>query len=176
MQKRISRLLFPAAIGAVCLAFAADVNTDYDHKADFAKYHSYSWIGVRASNSLWQDRIMGAVDSQLAGKGWTRVASGGDVAVSAFGRTAERDTLQTFYSGFPGWGWDGWGATGTATTTAVPQRVGSLTVDMFDGQTKRLIWRGVAEDTLSSKPEKNDKKLDNAVSEMFEHFPPKSKG
>jgi hypothetical protein len=173
MQIRISRYAIPLALLAG-LAFAK-VSTDYDHKADFGRYHTYSWIGVRAGNSLWQDRIMGAVDSQLAAKGWTKVASGGDASVSAFGRTVERDTLQTFYDGFPGWGWHGWGGMGTATTTVTPERVGTLTVDVFDSATKKLVWRGVATDTLSSKPEKNDKKLDEAVGDMFEHFPPNSK-
>jgi hypothetical protein len=175
MKTRIARLLLPAVLGAVCVAFAA-VQTDYDHKADFSRYHTYSWIGVRAGNSLWQDRIMGAVDSQLAAKGLTKVASGGDMAVSAFGKTSEQDTLQTFYDGFPGWGWMGWGGTGTATTTAIPERVGTLNVDIFDGASKHLIWRGTSTETLSSKPEKNDKKLEHAVTEMFDHFPPKSKG
>jgi hypothetical protein len=115
-------MLLPALIGAAVIAFAS-VSTDYNHNADFGRYHSYSWIGVRAGNSLWQDRIMNAVDSQLAAKGWTRVASGGDAAISAFGRTTERDTLQTFYDGFPGWGWRGWGGMGTATTEVIPERV-----------------------------------------------------
>ena len=175
-MRKLARFILPAAIGAMCIAFAADVSTDYDHKVDFSRYHTYSWIGVKAANSLWQDRIAGAIDSQLAARGFTRVASGGDISVAAFGRTDERDTLQTFYNGFPGWGWGGWGAGGTATTTVIPETVGSLTVDMFDSSTKKLIWRGVASGTVSSKPEKNDKKLDDAAEEMFEHFPPNSKG
>jgi len=165
-----------ALAGVACIAFAAsDVNTDYDHKADFSRYHTYSWLGVRAGNSLWADRIRGDVDSQLAAKGWTRVESGGDVSVAAFGKLTEQDTMQSFYNGFPGWGWMGWGGTGTVTTTVTPERVGNLTVDIFEGQSKRLIWRGTASGTLSSKPEKNDKKLEHAVIEMFEHFPPKTK-
>lgn len=177
MNVRISRLLVPAVLGAAAMAFAA-VHTDFDHHADFSRYHTYSWIGVRAGDQLWQDRIMAAVDSQLAAKGWQRVASGGDAAVSAFGRTREQDTLQTFYDGFPGWGWGGWGGMdmGESTTQVVPQAVGSLTVDVFDGATKHLIWRGTASDTLSGKPEKNEKKMDHSVSEMFEHFPPHGRG
>ena len=173
MQTRISRILIPAALLAG-LAIAK-VSTDYDHKADFSRYHTYSWIGVRTGNSLWQERIMGAVDSQLAAKGWTKVGSGGEASISAFGKTVERDNMQTFYDGFPGWGWHGWGGMGTATTTVIPERVGNLTIDVFDSTTKKLIWRGTASDTLSSKPEKNDKKLDKAVEEMFEHFPPSAK-
>ena len=91
-------------------------------------------------------------------------------------RLHERDTLETFYNGFPGWGWAGWGGTGTATTTVTPEQVGTAVVDVFDGASKRLIWRGTASDVLSSKPEKNEKKLEHAITEMFDHFPPKSKG
>jgi len=175
MQFRLSRIWLPAAILA-CAAFAADISTDYNHHADFSRYHTYSWIGVNAGNQLWQDRIMNAVDGALAAHGWSKVPSGGDAAVSAFGRTREQDTLETFYNGFPGWGWRGWGGMGTATTEVVPERVGTLTVDIFDGSTKQLIWRGNAQNTLSSKPETNDKHLDKSVDDMFKHFPPASKG
>ena len=176
MQFRFSRLFIPAAIAA-CIAFAADISTDYDHKADFGRYHTYSWIGVNAGNSLWQNRIMGAVDSALGAKGWSKVGSGGDASVSAFGKTREQDTMETFYDGFPGWGWRrGWGGGGMATTEVVPQRIGTLSVDIFDGNSKQLIWRGTAQNTLSSKPETNDKRMDKAVDDMFKHFPPPPKG
>ena len=177
MKRKISYLL-PAALLAASAVYAA-VQTDYDHKADFGRYHTYSWIGVKAGNSLWQQRIMSAVDSQMAAKGLTRVDSGGDLAVSAFGRTIERDTLQTFYDGFPGWGWRaGWwgGGMGMATTEVVPERVGNLTVDLFDGQTKQLVWRGVASDTVSDKAEKNEKKVEKAAEDMFKKYPPKERG
>jgi hypothetical protein len=153
----------------------ASVHTDYDKKADFGKYHTYSWIGVKAGDSLWQDRITSAVDAALAAKGWQKVPSGGDAAVSAFGRTAEKDTIETFYTGFPGWGWRAgwWGGAGTATSEVIPEKVGNLTVDVFDGSTKQLIFRGVSSETISGKPDKNEKKLDSAVNEMFKKFPPK---
>ena len=159
-------------VASACLLFAA-VRTDYDHKADFSRYHSYSWIGVSAGSSLWQDRITQAVDSALAAKGWSKVQSGGDAAVSAFGKTSERDTMQTFYTGFPGWGWRAawWGGMGTTTTQIVPERVGALTVDVFDGNAKQLIFRGEATDTLSGSAEKNDKKMEHSVDEMFKKFP-----
>jgi hypothetical protein len=164
---------------SACLMYAA-VHTDFDHKADFSRYHTYSWVGVRAGDSLWQDRITSAVDSALAAKGWTKVASGGDAAVSAFGRTTERDTLETFYTGFPGWGWRArwWGGAGMGTTATevIPERVGNLTVDVFDGSTKQLIFRGEASDSLSSKADKNDKKMEHAVEDMFKKFPPSDRG
>ncbi len=158
------------------VAYAVEVTTDYDHKADFSRYHTYSWIGVRAGDQLWQDRIMSDVDNALSAKGWMKVPSGGDAAASAFGRTREQDTLQTFYDSFPGWGWYGWGGEGVATTYTEPTTVGTLTVDIFDGSTKKLIWRGRATDTVSSKPEKNEKKLEKAIADMFKKFPPPEKG
>ncbi|HEY2013577.1 MAG TPA: DUF4136 domain-containing protein [Bryobacteraceae bacterium] len=174
INKKFSRLVPPMLLGLACIAYAA-VSADYDHKADFGRYHTYSWVGVKAGNSLWEDRIRAAVDNQLGAKGWSKVASGGDAGVAALGRITERDTMQTFYEGFPGWGWRGWGGMGTATTTTVPEKVGTLTVDVFDGATKKLVWRGNASDTLSEKPDKNDQKMEHAVAEMFKHFPPHSK-
>lgn len=174
-MKKHLKLLLPIAAISACVVWAS-VSTDYDHKADFSKYHTYYWIGVKAGNSLWQDRIMSAVNAQLTAKGWTLSQGSGDAGVSAFGHVNEQDNLQTFYDGFPGWGWRGFGGMGTATTEVVPEKVGNLTVDIFDGNTKQLIWRGQSTETLSAKPEKNDKKLDNAVSDMFKKFPPKERG
>ncbi|MDR3700119.1 MAG: DUF4136 domain-containing protein [Candidatus Sulfopaludibacter sp.] len=179
MKTQVTFIL-PAVL-ASAVALCAAVRTDYDHKADFGHYRTYSWIGVRAGDSLWQDRITSAVDSALAAKGWTKVPSGGEATVSAFGRTREQDTLQTFYDGFPGWGWDAgwWGGgmdMGESTTQVVPERVGNLTVDIFDANTKKLIWRGVASDAVGDNPEKNEKKMDKTVDDMFKKFPPNGKG
>src|SRR5262249_22500828 len=108
-------------------------------------------------------------------KGWQQVSSGGDASVSAFGATHNEQTLQTFYDGFGGgWFWRGFDTTATTTVENTP--VGTLMVDIFDTKTKKLIWRGSASDTLSSKPEKNENKLEKSVDDMFKHFPPPPKG
>jgi len=62
---------------------------------------------------------------------------------------------------------------GTSTSEVVPERVGNLDVDVFDGGTKQLIFRGVSSDTISGNPEKNEKKLDSAVNDIFKKFPPR---
>jgi hypothetical protein len=154
----------------VCLLLAS-VKTDYDHQADFSHYRTYSWVSnAKASNDLWSERITQDVDQQLAAKGWSKVESGGDATVAAFGRTHNEQTINTFYDRLGG-GWR-WGGFGEATTTTENIPVGSLTVDVFDSGTKKLIWRGTATDTLSSKPENNEKKLEHSVVDMFKHFPP----
>jgi hypothetical protein len=149
--------------------FAADIRTDYDHHADFTKYKTYSWAKVDTPDPLWNDRVKEAVDRALAAKGWSQVPSGGDVSLVAVGMTREKPTLETFYYGFGGWRWGGFG---DATTYVEHYAVGTLVVDMFDTNSKRLLWRGSASDVLSGKPEKDEKKLEKAVSKMFEHFPP----
>jgi hypothetical protein len=48
-------------------------------------------------------------------------------------------------------------------------------VDLFDANSKKIIWRGSSSDTLSDKSDKNIKNLDKAVQKMFNHFPPDEK-
>ena len=63
---------------------------------------------------------------------------------------------------------------GQATTTEQDYKEGTLVLDFYDGNTKQLIWRGSAEDTLSDKASKNEKKLDKGVAKMLKGFPPNS--
>jgi Domain of unknown function (DUF4136) len=157
------------------LALAQDVQTDYDHHVDFSQYKTYSWAKVETSNSIWDGRVKDAVNKELQSKGLTEAPSGGDIAVVAVGTTREKPTLETYYSGgFGGWGWRGFGGD-TATTTVENYKEGTLVVDMFDNNTRKLLWRGTSSDTLSDKSEKNIKKLDKGVDKMFKDFPPKAK-
>jgi hypothetical protein len=49
-----------------------------------------------------------------------------------------------------------------------------LVIDLYDGKSKQLIWRGSTESVLSDKAEKNEKTLDKGVAKMFKDFPPGS--
>jgi hypothetical protein len=166
-------LFFVAMLGA---AFAQQVKTDFDHQANFSQYKTYSWQEIKPANSLWDARIKSAVDAQLAAKGWTRVDSGGDVAIVAIKTSHTERTLQTFYDGIGGgWRWRGFGGFGESTTTEQDYKEGTLVVDLYDAKTKQLIWRGSAEDMVSNKAEKNEKNLDKGVAKMFKKFPPQAK-
>ena len=165
-------LFFVTLLGA---ALAQQVKTDFDHQANFSQYKTYSWQEIKPTNSLWNARIKSAIDAQLAAKGWTQVDNGGDVAIVAIATSHTERTLQTFYDGMGGgWRWRGFGGMGDATTTEQDYKEGTLLVDMYDGKTKQLIWRGSAEDMVSNKPETNEKNLNKGVAKMFKKFPPQA--
>jgi hypothetical protein len=63
---------------------------------------------------------------------------------------------------------------GMATTTVENIPVGTLVVDIYDTGSQHLVWRGLAHDQLSDKPEKDTKKLEKAVDKMFDKFPPRA--
>jgi hypothetical protein len=166
------------ALAGFAVLLLADTKVDYSHHTDFSQYHTYSWGRVEAGDQLWADRIKRDIDTALTNKGWQMQPSGGQATVAAFGRTKNEQTLNTFYDGLGGgWGWR-WGGmdTGMATTTTENTEVGTLNVDIFDTQSKKLIWRGQVTKTLSGNPEKNAKKLQNDINDLFKKFPPKSNG
>jgi len=158
-------------LGLAGAATAQQVTRDYDHHAHFEQYHTFMWIRQpNMSNPLAKQRVVDAVNNALTAKGWQSVTSNADVGIVANGAIRRRQTLNTFYNGFPGWRWD-WG--GMSTTTVNTYNVGTLVVDLFDTHTHQAIWRGTATDTLSEKPAKNADKIRKAVDKMFKDFPPK---
>jgi hypothetical protein len=175
--------------GTSYVAQAGNVRTDYDHSADFSQYHTYSWGKVKTSDPFYVERIKQAVDQQLQKKGWQLVPSGGSVMVFATDNVHNQQELQTMYDGLGGgwgggWGWGprwGWGGgwwdgpgLGDSTTTTTNQPVANLAIDLFEGNSKNLLWRGLATEDLSSNTGKNTKSLDNDINSMFRGFPPKT--
>jgi hypothetical protein len=122
-----------------------------------------------------EQRIMRFIDEALAARGFNRVSTGGDLLVSYTTKVTEEQQLNTFWDGVgPGWGWGsawGWNS-GFSTTTIETIYHGTLIVDMVDANRKKLVFQGIATDTISSKPQKNTQRYARAVSEIFEHYPP----
>jgi hypothetical protein len=179
---RLRTLVAAAAMVALIAANAQaqDVKTDFDPGASFTSYKTYFWAKTDPipGNDLMNARVLEAVDKWLTAKGWTKGAEAqADVAVVANVSTAERKSLDTFYSGggMGGWGYyGGWrGGMGTASTQVNTYTDGTMVVDLFDTKTKKLVWRGMASDTLSKDPKKNANKIVKATEKMFKkNFPP----
>ena len=82
------------------------------------------------------------------------------------------DTTSFGYGYGPGWYWGGMGGMGTSTTQVRTYTVGTLIVDIWDIKAKQLIWRGIASDSLSDNPQKNQEKAAKALAKIFEKYPP----
>jgi Domain of unknown function (DUF4136) len=165
------------AVGAT--AFAQEVKVDFDKDANFAKVKTFVIkIGTSWNNPISEKRVLGEIEQTLTEKGWKKAddEAQADALVVLHGATQTKKELNTFYSGgYGGYGWRGWGGgMGTATTTESEYRVGTLVVDIFDAKTKQLMYRGIAQDEISDKPEKNVKKLAKASDKLFKDFPPGS--
>ena len=161
-------------------AWAQDVKVDYDKAANFGAIKTFSLkLGTSWGNQIGEKRVTDEITQALTGKGWTVAPEGqADAQVVLHGASETKRSLNTFYSGMGGYGYRGWGGmggTGTATTTESEYTVGTLVVDIFDKTGKSLLWRGIAQDELSDKPEKNVKKLGKASDKLFKDFPPGAK-
>ena len=164
MTRQMITALALAALTAG-VVYAQHVTTDSDPAAPFATYKTYAWTPGTASDvSLTEQRIHNGVNAQLQGKGMTQVESNPNVFVATHVTT--HTVPQVMADGFGPWGFGG----GMATVQTYTE--GSLIVDLYDASTKKMVWRGVATATVSSKPEKNAAKIDKSLMKMFERYPP----
>ena len=174
---RVARILIVCGLlfGSATAASAQKTFVDFDHNANFSQYKTFMWIGHPEfrPDPIMAERLVDDINGALTAKGLQLVTEGGDVALAAHMATRRRHTLETFYDGLGGgWGWHFGPGFGTAYTTVHTYAVGTIVVDMFDARTKQIIWRGVATETLSGKPEKDTKELEKAVDKLFRKFPP----
>ena len=164
MKRQLITALALAALTAG-VVYAQHVTTDSDPAAPFATYKTYAWTpGTASAVSLTEQRIHDGVNAQLQGKGMTQVNSNPNVFVATHVTT--HTVPQVIADGFGPWGFGG----GMATVQTYTE--GSLVVDLYDATTRKMVWRGVATATVSSKPEKNAAKIDKSLMKMFERYPP----
>jgi hypothetical protein len=165
IQKILFMLGFVFLLAVV--ARADRVTSDYDHSVDFSRYRTFMWVHEPDTNEpFMRDRIMKFVNEKLRLRGLRQVNEGADLAVGANLATEERHTWETYYSGSD-WGW---GPT-WSTTEMRTYQVGTLTVDLFDAESHKVIWQGVGVDKVSSKPEKQTRDTDKQIEKMFRYFP-----
>ena len=182
-MSRIMVLLTLASV--VSPGVAQKVRVDYDHACDFSLYKTYRWVelqeaefpDVQFPNQLMQKRIVGFVEEALAARHVTRVDKGGDLLVGYDFKFNSEPQFTTYSTG-PAWGWGGWGWGGGwdsafSTTTTQTILTGTLVVSMTDSRQKQLVFQGVSTDTISSKAQKNTKRLQKGIDKIFGMYPPK---
>lgn len=166
--------LIAATLGALIATGCATVNVGsyIARDMDFARYRTYDWGPADAlptgdarldNNAIFNDRFQGAIEKQLAAKGLTR-ADGAPADLLIHYHTtvdwrSEVDALDRNLGYTP------------AITT---YEAGTLVVDVIDTRTKRMVWRGWAEDRFEGgfdTQERLERTVDEAVKQLMKTFP-----
>jgi uncharacterized protein DUF4136 len=164
------------------MVLAQKTTYDYSKSANFASFKTYAHKeGTKAGQPLIDDRIVAAIDAEMAAKGLTKTESNPDVYVVYHVAVDKQKDISTFSSGYGGgygpygWGWGGGWAGGTTTTQVRDVLVGSLVIDIADAKKSELAWRGMGtkEIDTGAKPDKRDKSIANAVKKIMKQYPPK---
>jgi hypothetical protein len=177
-------LLITALVFGACSSLK--ITSDYDKEADFSKYKDFYYLGWaegsdKLLNDIEKDRIEKAFGEEFKNRGIEFVdQSEADAAVSLY-IVVDQKTSTTAYTnhyggygygggyGYPGWGWGG----GQSTTTynEYDYFVGTLVVDVFDAQSKSLVWQGVASATISENPKKREANIPRVAKAIMSRYP-----
>ena len=165
-------------VGLMLMLWAVDlqaaVAVQVAKTVDFTQFKTFSWRqGTPAPNPTTEKMIHEAIQKQLLAKGLTRVDSDGDLLVSTHARQGSEMREDVDILGLSQRVIEGSESAGTSGDYLREVDVGTLVVDMLDGNSRLNIWRGTATRTLSSSPKAAQKQIDKAVKKMFESFPTK---
>ena len=183
MQKRLAALAL-AVVLTPAVAMAQKTNYDFDKTANFAGFKTYAFKeGTTVGQPLIDARIVAAIETELAAKGFTKSETSPDVFVVYHVAFDKQKDISTFSSGYGGgygpygWGYGGGWAGASSTTTVRDILIGTLVIDLADAKKGQMAWRGmgVKEVDTGANPEKRDKSINNAVKKIFKNYPPKVK-
>lgn len=182
-------LLIPA-LALVTGCVGPSVSYDYDRGTAFAGMHSFRWftpppagstpdhpIQPRgAPNPIMERRVHRIVEAELAARGLRPADAAPDILVACYPVFHDR-IVQTYTGMGPAWGW-GWRPWdfGVAGGFVEVQRFreGSLVLEMVDPRSSQVVWRAVAEGTLTGlrSAEDAEEQVTEAVRRMLAKFPP----
>ena len=164
---------------ATCILFASlaadataqTVRVAWDREADFTKLKTYEWMGTQQPlpNEANHIRITRAIENGLEQRGFEKAAfEDPDVLIlykAGVDQKVGADSYQTVSQ---------WDSTSVKTMMNFHrEKKGTLTVEMYDGKTHKIIWRAAGSDVLP-KPDKMEKAIDKAVESLLRHYPPGS--
>jgi hypothetical protein len=170
------------------VARAQEVSYDFDRKADFRSIKSYAFKegGEMSDNPFVNERIAKAIAYQLKVRGVNQGANP-DVYITTSLDTEMRKEVTAWNAGFGygGWygpyGWHhgyygypyGWGWGGPTSYEVRDRRYDTLTINVIDAGTGKLLWRGKGTREIEEdwKPSKLTEKLNKTVAKIFKHYP-----
>ena len=168
------------AVGLMTGCSSYTIVSDYDSKAPFESYKTYKWAidpanasgNLLLKNQLIGKRVKNAVDNELKAKGLTAVTSGGaDLFVASHLTTKDKLNITDW-----GYRWGPGPYYGYGPNVDVNQYTeGTLVVDLIDGKSNELVWRGVATGAISSTPpppEELEARINDIIGSILAEYPP----
>ena len=166
----------------------AAVKPDYDLTHDFAGDQTWEWAEPRVEfrpsddprigGELMAGRIEQAVAEQLDARGPRPVleSKAADLQVKSYVLVEKRqENVTTSFGGYWGTGWGGFWGGPAVQTYPVDYRQLTLQIDLLDGDTGRLVWRGIESERMSEReltPSQRDEQVQRLVSRILAAFPP----
>lgn len=176
------------AVAALALVGCAttsgpDIRIDYDRTADMGSFKSYGFpesVGTdRAGYStLVTSYFKDAVNREMQRRGYVYDAEDPDLLVNFFSNVREVTDVRTTPSATFGYGYYGYryGMYGAwplydQDEYAVRYKVGTVNLDIVDGERMQLIWEGVAEGRITREDMTNPRvAIDAVVAELFQRY------
>ncbi len=161
------------------------VTTDYDHSANFSQYKTFAVYDLKAQegqvNQLNADRVARAIRAEMTAKGFVESSNDPDLKVNAVSilKNKTQVTADTNFYGYGGmyrpYGYWGGGAMmggGTTTFNSYDYVDGSLVIDIVSAKTQKLLWQGIGNAQIDSKPDNPEEFIAGAIKKILEGFPP----
>ncbi len=155
------------------------VSAHIERGVSFAEYVTYDWgkpdnlpVGDPRldNNAFFNDYLQGAVEKQLAAKGYERAAAGVTADVLLHYHASVHQKLDV-YAADRRYGYCDGPECGDR---VVEYEQGTLVIDMVDARTDKLIWRGWAQDTMTGvidNQQRLEKQVDEGVARMMQLLP-----
>lgn len=175
---------FILSVGSLLLASCAGVSVmqDYSPTADFSNLRTWDWLSAesrRIDLKVRDQRIEGiiraSIESELGTKGLRKETSGEPsfrvTYLLVLEEGLESQTINEYAGG--SWTYRQYGPPITMTYGALEQ-VGSLIIDIYDVETKELIWRGAGQAKVHRTQDADERRelAEEAVRKILEQFPP----
>jgi hypothetical protein len=179
-MRKLTFLLSIMIIAASCSS--VKVSSDFDKSAGFASYKTYAFTNEAKAlpgiNDLNKNRILTAVETELAAKGFTKNENNPDVLIDVQLKGEQKQTATATNSGGRyGYGYRyGYGGGFSTTTINYETYVdGTLFIDMIDVSKNQLVWQGRGTKTVDpdASQKKKEDNINYAVKLIFQKYPPK---
>lgn len=160
MRQLLKILALASTLAATAEATMAQTSAQTAPGANLSAYRTYEWLATAppaGANPIIVQQIIADFDGAMAGRGYQRVASGGDLTLALSLGAQEKTDIQS------------WGRFGLQ-TSVYQYTQGQLSLDVFDSKTQQALWHGQVAKTID--PQKPDQaKISKAISKLMQQFP-----